>query len=111
MATRVVALQPAALERLPKAVRDKVHVFLQSAEPSPSPPKPSPDRFEVSVLSHLREIKDPLLTASATRLLPETLRIEVRHAGAALDLELARQAREETQTNPRYEWLGPLEFD
>ncbi len=111
MATRVVALQPAALERLPRAVHNKVHVILQSAEPPPSPPKTSANRFEVSVLSHLRKIKDPLLVAAATRRLPVTSRIEVRHAGAALDQELGRQARKETETNPRYRWLGPLPFE
>ena len=110
MATRVVALQPAALERLPRAVHNKVHVILQSAEPPHSPPKISPDRFEVSVLSHLREVKDPLLAAYATRRLPATSRIVVRHAGAALDEELGEQARKETETNPRYRWLGPLPF-
>ncbi len=111
MATRVVALQPAALERLPPAVHDKVHVILQSAEPPPSPSKTLPDRFEVSVLSHLREIKDPLLVAAATRRLPAASRIVVRHAGAALDKRLGEQARKETETNPRYRWLGPLPFD
>ncbi len=111
MATRVVALQPAALARLPRAVHDKVHVILQSSEPPPSPPKTSSDRFEVSLLSHLREVKDPLLAAVATRRLPATSRIVVRHAGAELDEELGRQAREETETNPRYQWLGPLPFE
>ena len=111
MATRIVALQPAALDRLPQMVRSKVHVILQSAEPPPSPPKASTDRFQVCVLSHLREIKDPLLPAAATRLLPETSRIVMRHAGAALDEVLGEQAREETETNTRYEWLGPLPFD
>ncbi len=111
MATRVVALQPAALERLPPAVHDKVHVILQSAEPPPSPSKTLPDRFEVSVLSHLREIKDPLLVATATRRLPAASRIVVRHAGAALDKRLGEQARKETETNRRYRWLGPLPFD
>ena len=111
MATHVVALQPAALDRLPEAVHDKVHVILQSAESPRSPPKTSPDRFEVSVLSHLREVKDPLLAAMATRRLPATSRIVVRHAGAELDEELGQQAREETETNPRYQWLGPLPFE
>ncbi len=111
MATRVVALQPAALERLPRAVHDKVHVILQSAEPPPLPSKTLPDRFEVSVLSHLREIKDPLLVAAATRRLPAASRIVVRHAGAALDKRLGEQARKETETNRRYRWLGPLPFD
>ena len=110
MATRVVALQPAALERLPQTVHNKVHVILQSAEPPPSPPKISPDRFEVSVLSHLREVKDPLLAAYATRRLPAASRIVVRHAGVALDEVLGEQARKETETNPRYRWLGPLPF-
>ena len=110
MATHVVALQPAALERLPRAVHDKVHIILQSAEPPPSPPKTSPDRFEVCVLSHLREVKDPLLAAAAARRLPEASRIVVRHAGAALDEDLGRQAREESETNPRYQWLGPIPF-
>ena len=111
MATCVVALQPAALERLPRAVHDKVYVILQSAEPLPSPPKSFSDRFEVSVLSHLREIKDPLLAAAATRRLPATSRIVVEHAGAALDQELGGLARKESETNPRYRWLGPLPFD
>ena len=101
----------AALDRLPEAVHDKVHVILQSAESPRSPPKTSQDRFEVSVLSHLREVKDPLLAAVATRRLPATSRIVVRHAGAELDPELGRLAREETETNPRYQWLGPLPFD
>jgi putative glycosyltransferase (TIGR04348 family) len=111
MATRVVALQPVALARLPRAVHDKVHVILQSAESASSPPKTSPDRFEVSLLSHLREVKDPLLAAAATRRLPATSRIVVRHAGAALDEDLGEWARKETETNPRYRWLGPLPFD
>ncbi len=111
MATRVVVLQPLALERLPPALHDKVRVILQSAEPTPSPVGTATDRFEVSVLSHLREIKDPLLAAAATRHLPEASRIVVLHAGAVLDEELGRQARAETDANPRYRWLGPLPFD
>ena len=111
MATRVVTLQPIALERLPRAVHDKVHVILQSAKPPPSPPETSQDRFEVSLLSHLREVKDPLLAAAATRRLPATSRLVVLHAGTALDEDLGRQARKETETNPRYRWLGPLPFE
>ena len=106
MATRVVALQRSSA--LPRAMHDKVHVILQSAEPPPSPPETLPDR-EVSLLSHLRAIKE-LMAAVATRRLPATSRIVVRHAGAALDQELGEQARKET-TNPRYRWLGPLPFD
>ena len=111
MATHIVALQPAALDRVPRSLHDKVHVILQSAEPPPPPPQTFPDQFEVAVLSHLRQIKDPLLAAAATRHLPATSQIVVRHAGAALDQELSEKARKQMQTNPRYRWLGPLPFD
>jgi glycosyltransferase involved in cell wall biosynthesis len=35
----------------------------------------------------------------------------VKHAGAALDPELARQVEAETRANRRYEWLGPLSHE
>lgn len=110
LAGRVVVLQPAALHRLPPRLHGKVHVIHQSAQVPASRVKRS-DTFDVCVLSHLREVKDPLLAASATRLLPETSRVVVRHAGQALDERLGAQARAESETNPRYEWVGPLPFD
>lgn len=111
VATHVVVLQPAALERLPASVRPKAHVILQSAERHPPASRAATSDFEVCVLAHLRAIKDPLLVAHATRLLPEASRIVVRHAGAALDEDLGAQADAETEANPRYRWLGPLSFD
>ncbi|MEE2900049.1 MAG: selenoneine biosynthesis selenosugar synthase SenB [Gemmatimonadota bacterium] len=111
MATCVVALQPAALDRLPRALHGKVRVILQSAQRIIGPTTPATERFEVVVLSHLREIKDPLLVAAATHHLPEASRIVVRHGGSELDEELGRRARAETEANPRYRWLGPLSFE
>ena len=110
LATCVVVLQPAALERLPPHIHGKIHVIRQSAL-APASLMKSSDRFEVCVLSHLREIKDPLLAAAATRHLPATSRVVVRHAGQALDERLGSQALTESETNPRYEWLGPLPFE
>ena len=80
MATRIVALQPLAKEELPKAARKKLRIIYQSV------PKPKtrmlrrPDRFDVSVIGHLRSVKDPFRTAMAVRRLPDTSRIFVRLA-------------------------------
>jgi putative glycosyltransferase (TIGR04348 family) len=110
-AWRLVVLHPGAVEDLPEPHRGKTRVIVQSAEPPPDPPPRDPDRFEVCVLAHLREVKDPLRAAEAARTLPATSRLVVLHAGAALDPRLAERARREHATNPRYRWLGGLSHD
>jgi len=107
-ADRIVALHPGAEGFLPEELRDRVRVVLQSAEAPEPRPLPDPERFPVCVLSHLRPVKDPLRPAEAARYLPPESRIEILHAGAPLDPELAERARAETRDNPRYHWLGPL---
>jgi glycosyltransferase involved in cell wall biosynthesis len=62
----------------------------------------------VAQLAHLRPVKDPLLAAQASKLLPDTSRIRIDHAGAALDTELGTQAARESHHNPRYRWHGDL---
>ena len=84
----------------------KVVVIYQSV---PSPKKlasPTTDAFEVCVLAHLREVKDPFRTAEAARLLSSASRIRVLHVGAALSEDMAERARREEKENPRYRWLG-----
>jgi putative glycosyltransferase (TIGR04348 family) len=114
MATRVVALQEAALNELSSDVRAKTTVIYQSAGNSPSrhPSSaeegslPSSDYFDVCVLSHLRAVKDPLRAAHAARSLPAGSRIRVTHAGRALEPEWEEKARAEERANPRYHWIG-----
>ena len=62
--------------------------------------------FEVCVLGHLREVKDPFRAAAAARLLPPGSRVEVVQVGGALSEEMADQARAEAASNPRYRWVG-----
>ena len=110
-ADRIVALQPRALEALPADLRARVRVVPQSAvrlRDRETPQEDAGDRFEVCVLAHLRDEKDPLRAAHAARLLPETSRLLVVHAGAVLDESLGAQAREEALDNPRYRWIGEL---
>ncbi|MDP9022706.1 MAG: TIGR04348 family glycosyltransferase [Actinomycetota bacterium] len=108
LADRYVVLQPLAIQQLSAQLQPRAHVVVQSAVPPPGPNRPSPDLFEVSVLAHLREVKDPLRAGRAARLLPARSRVRVVHAGGVLDEELARAAKQEMATNPRYTWLGEL---
>jgi putative glycosyltransferase (TIGR04348 family) len=111
LASRIVVLQALAVEAVPESARGKVRVIYQSAErPSPLPPREE-SCFQVCILAHLRAVKDPLLTAYAVRELPPSSRIQVKHAGAMLDLAFAAQVEAEQRSNPRYRWLGPLAHD
>lgn len=107
-ADRLVILQTLAANRLPEAARAKTRVIHQSAEPPEGAPGPAGDCFEVALLAHLRPVKDPATVWRATRRLPESSRLVVRHAGAALDPGLAAAAAAEAAANPRYRWLGPM---
>lgn len=108
LATRLVALQPLGIERLPRAHRAKCVVIHQSV-PTPRVPRPMAEtHFEVCVIGHLREVKDPFRAALAARRVPERSRLLVSHIGAALDSSMEDRARREEKENPRYHWLGEL---
>jgi len=106
IATRVVVLQSAALEQLDDITRAKTYIIYQSAVPPAYRPKPADDRFDVCVLSHLREVKDPLRAALASRLLPDASKIRIVHAGRALDPKWMEAARQQERENSRYRWIG-----
>lgn len=108
LAMRLVVLQPMAIEALPRRVRGKVRVILQSAAPPRSRPGARAGVFEACVLGHLRRVKDPFRAAEAARLLPPSSRIRVIHAGSAVEPGMKARAQAEQRRNPRYRWLGPL---
>lgn len=108
LATRLVVLQPLAVDELPRHLRAKARVIYQSAEAPRAAPGPRAGHFDVCVLGHLRGVKDPLLAAAASRRLPPSSRLRVLHAGAALDPGAGEGARAEAAANPRYRWLGEL---
>src|SRR5215469_5416480 len=71
---RLVALNSLAWRVVPKKFRQKLRVVFQSV-PKPKRKakrtyRPSRRRVEVSVIGHLRDVKDPLRAAAAARLLP-----------------------------------------
>lgn len=111
MADRLIVLQRMGSQALPEHLRSKVHVIYQSVEAPLDLPSPAPDRFDVCVVGHLREVKDPFRTAEAARLLPEHSKIQILQMGGALSEEMAQQASQEMSTNPRYQWLGELPWE
>jgi putative glycosyltransferase (TIGR04348 family) len=107
-ATHLIVLQPEGVAALPADVRHKARVVIQSASPARVRPTPVRGAFEVTVLGHLRPVKDPFRTAMAARRLPRSSRVRVVQLGAALSAEMARRAAREMQVNPRYRWLGDV---
>jgi putative glycosyltransferase (TIGR04348 family) len=108
LASRLVLLQPLGVRALPRSLRAKARVILQSAVRPPGVFAPRRDAFEVCLLCHMRAVKDPFRGALAVRRLPATSRLRLLHVGAPLDPGTARRARRETAENPRYRWLGEL---
>jgi putative glycosyltransferase (TIGR04348 family) len=108
LASHLILLQPKGIEELPVHVRPKARVIYQSV-PSPARLWPkAKTSFDVCVLGHLREVKDPFRAALAARLLPAASRLRVLHVGQALSDDMARRARAEMAANRRYRWLGEL---
>jgi putative glycosyltransferase (TIGR04348 family) len=107
-AWRLIALQPRGRAALPRRHRAKCRVIRQSASCPGPRPKPRSDSFQVCVLSHFRPVKDPFRAAMAARVLPAPSRIQVVHAGAALEAGMAAAARAHEARTPRYQWVGAL---
>lgn len=107
-ADRLLVLNEMAYTSLPLAHRHKVFLIYESAEPLPDGRKPIKRYFDICVIGHLRDEKDPLLTAQAVRDLPESSRIRVRHYGRAHTQEWAKKAQSEMLTNHRYTWFGEV---
>ena len=108
MADALVCLHDLVYRAIPEAHRKKLHVIHQSAAPLTRARSPSVRTFDVCVVGHLREEKDPFRTACAARALPEQSRLRVIHLGKAHNDEWAGQARAEMEINPRYHWRGEV---
>jgi len=88
LADLLIALHGRAAEELPAGMREKVRVVPQSAPPVRATRHASTGTFEVAVVGHLRDEKDPLRTA--------------------LTPAWKRAALREERENPRYRYVGEL---
>jgi len=107
-ADRIVGLQPRVRDRIPAELRDRLRVIVQAATEPRTKDGASSASFDVCVVGHLRQVKDPLRAAAAARLLPADSRIRIRHAGAILEARYRDLVAREQAKNPRYAWLGEL---
>ena len=107
-ANQLLILQPAGLQALNKNLHHKTKVIYQSA-PSLKPFKQNheiqPRYFDVTMIGHLRDEKDPGTFMRAAKSL-ESARVRLIHIGGALDPVLAEEAKKTQQLYPRYHWLG-----
>jgi hypothetical protein len=108
LASRLIVLQPKAFDALPEGLHAKTRVVYQSVKPFPQirNSKVQIRNFQVCVIGHLREIKDPFRAAMAARLLPASSRIRIIHVGGAMNEKMVASARHEMEINPRYRWIG-----
>jgi len=104
LADRLVALNDLAWRVVPRRLRARLSVMHQSALPLPHGNRPSQRAVVVSVIGHLRDVKDPLRAATAARLLPADSRIRVEQVGRAYTDNWAAEAIAEMAANPRYLW-------
>ena len=108
MADALICLHDLIGEALPAPLRKKLHVVRQSALPLPGPRRPAKRNFDICVIGHLRDEKDPFRTALAARRLAPISLIRVIHLGKAHTPDYASQAAYEMALNPRYRWLGEV---
>ncbi|MEM9415627.1 MAG: selenoneine biosynthesis selenosugar synthase SenB [Planctomycetota bacterium] len=106
LADALVLLHPGAELALPEHYREKSTVIVQSAAIDAHDVQQDPDQFDLCVLGHLRDVKDPMRAAEASRLLPASSRLRILHAGKALTAAYETLAKREMAENPRYHWLG-----
>jgi len=108
IANALICLHDLIGNELPTSLRKKLFLVQQSAVPLPCPRRPAIQNFDVCIIGHLRDEKDPFRTALAARRLPTTSRIRIIHIGKAHTPVFANQAAKEMIENPRYRWIGEV---
>jgi len=97
---------------IPDSQRKKLSVIYQSAKPFNNPltlnSKSNKRYFDICVVGHLRDEKDPLRAAYAARELAKESRIRIKQFGKAHSSEWSKLAKEEMLRNERYQWLGEV---
>jgi len=110
LASHLVVLQPTGLEMLDQVSRKKTRVVFQSASSLKAINKhpATPSRyFDVTMIGHMRNEKDPATFMHAAEFLPAG-KIRLIHIGSALDPALGRLAEKTRHHYPQYQWLGNL---
>lgn len=109
LATHLIVLQEAGLDAIEPVHRRKCRVIYQSA-PLLAPGTPRTRTFDLVLVGHMRDEKDPATPMRAILRLPPASSVRLIHIGEALSDEYAQAAHElMTRSWPsvrRYRWLG-----
>ena len=108
LADALISLHDLAHLAIPKKYRKKVNVVYQSADAVKRAVNKNKRYFDVCVIGHLREEKDPLRAAYAVRKLPKESRIRVKQFGKAHTSAWVARAEKEVASNLRYHWYGEV---
>jgi putative glycosyltransferase (TIGR04348 family) len=106
MADALVCLHDLVVDITPKKFRKKLHVIYQSAPALARPRKPTTKHFDICLIGHMRDVKDPLRGALALRDVPESSRLRLIHLGKAHNKGWEKKGLAEMKRNPRYLWKG-----
>ena len=110
LATQLIVLQPEGLNELAPGLRNKTQVIYQSS-PSLKPVSLEQKRqsryFNVTMIGHLRDEKDPATFMQAASHITNP-RVRLIHIGGALTPLFAAQAEATQSSHPNYRWLGHL---
>ena len=104
LATQLVVLQEEGVHELTKSKQKKCRVIYQSARQLKSAAL-TKKNFDVVLVGHMREVKDPLTPMRALLLLPAESKLRLTHIGNAQEEKFRRAAAQLEQTNSRYVWL------
>lgn len=107
VADQLIVLQPSALDLIPPALRHKARVIFQSVQID-TRVEASNQAFQVIVIGHLRQEKNPFCTARSLSFIPADSQITVLHLGKAMDEAMGLTAKEYSTKLDRYQWLGEL---
>jgi putative glycosyltransferase (TIGR04348 family) len=107
IADKLIVLQSAALESIPLHLRHKAQVIYQSVSVDIAPSIASSD-FQIAVIGHLREEKDPFCIARSLPLIPADSKISVLHLGLAMNEQIELTARGYNENLERYQWIGEV---
>ncbi len=107
-ADALVGLHELVQAAIPKRFHDKLGIIVQSVTPPRRRSAPLKRCFEIVVIGHLRDVKDPLRAAIAARDLPAASLIRIVHLGRAHESGWAERARREMVENQRYDWRGEV---
>ncbi len=107
LAHRLIVLQDRGVDELPPHLSARTRIIYQSS-PDIARTREHPDTFDVLVVGHLRQEKDPFRVALATAHLPENSLIQVTHLGGAMSEEMAETAEMAQNKLPRWIWAGDV---